>query len=649
MTIFQAQAQAAATSLNRQDTALRKIKDNIKGLDAAVKGATGEQSRLSTQITRTKSSLDQQEQSVARAEAAYVELALSARQADAQLAELSQRSLGRLDEQLVEQGIAASRAKAEFNELDAEARKLRSAIGAVGVPTREMAAALAFAAQKADEAQFAFLLQQETLERMGRAYRDVQGDLQSTAAVSARFEQEQRELSTAMRKVADDGLRQRNVLRGLNDTYTQAASVSNRLEQTTRGVAAANERGASATSRMAAAYREFYGDSRRSLSLLQRIRGEVLSLVAAYGGLYGAIEVLRGTVEAYQTLEAAQARLSVAVGGDQDLAAQELDFVRRTADRLGISFGVLSQEYSKFAIATKETRLEGEATRKIFLAVAEAARVNRSSTSEMAGVLTALTQIVSKGAVQMEELRQQLGDRLPGAIRIMADGLGVTTERLIEMMEAGEVTSDALLPFADELTKRFGPGLADALKSTSTAIGRLGNEAFEALLRFGQAGFLEAFTDLALTITDTLKSADFQAFSDNASAAMAKLVNFIGFAIENFRVLAAVITAFIGLRLTPIVLAVAATFRDFAREVKVAGVALATTGAQAQGATGRLAAMTGAVGRLRIALTGLLSTTGIGLLVAAIGAGIALWATEADNATEALVEHEAIVDQVKNT
>ena len=47
--------------------------------------------------------------------------------------------------------------------------------------------------------------------------------------------------------------------------------------------------------------------------------------------------------------------------------------------------------------------------------MAEAARVNRSSTQEMQGVFTALTQIVSKGAVQMEELRQQLGDRLPGA------------------------------------------------------------------------------------------------------------------------------------------------------------------------------------------------------------------------------------------
>lgn len=648
MVIFGSQAERAAANVEKQQRALTKIGDNLRDLKTASDGANTAQGRLQTNLTRTASNLDKQEVAVARAEGAYVELALAAQQADAQLAELSQRSLGRLDEQLVEQGIAANRARQEFNELDAEARQLRASIGAVGVPTREMANALSFAEQKADEAQLKFLLQQETLERMGRAYREVSGDLKSTSAVSQQFEQEQRQLAQAMQQVSNEGLQQRNVLRGLNAAYTRAASTSNRLEGAARRTAAANERAAQATGRLAAAYRQFYGDTRRSLSLLQRIRGEVLSLIAAYGGLYGVIEVLRGTVDAYQTLEAAQARLTVAVGGDQAAAAQELDFLRRTADRLGITFGTLATEYSKFSIATRNTNLEGEATRKIFVAVAEAARVNRSSTREMAGVFTALTQIVSKGAVQMEELRQQLGDRLPGAIKIMADGLGVGTDELIKMMENGEVTADALVPFAEELQRKFGAGLPAALESTSTSIGRLANEAFEALLRFGQAGFLEAFTDLADTITATLQSADFRAFSDTASAALARLVNFIGFAIENFRVLAAVLTAFIGLKLTPVVLAIGASLRDMGRDALTASAGIRATGTAAATTTGRLGAAAAAVGRLRGALLALLSSTGIGLLVAAIGAGVALWATEADNATEAMVEHEKIVDDVKN-
>ena len=92
----------------------------------------------------------------------------------------------------------------------------------------------------------------------------------------------------------------------------------------------------------------------------------------------------------------------------------------------------------------------------------------------------------------------------------MADGLGVTTAELTKMLEQGQVTSDALLPFADELTKRFGPGLGDALKSVTAQIGRLGNAAFESLVRFGQAGFIEAFGDFADRLTSLLNSADFR-------------------------------------------------------------------------------------------------------------------------------------------
>lgn len=649
MTIFATQSQQAAANVAKQERVLAKIEDNLVGVKAQAAAAGGEQSRLAGKFAQATQSLAQQQQVIDRAESNYVDLAQAAGRADAALESLSAQSLGRLAQELKNQRRETLSAKREYVELSQAATQLATNIGRVGVPTREMAEQFARTVVAAGRAKTEYQEQRVALELMGRAYREVGTDISSINGVQGRF---QAILAQTSANLSQNAAAAQKADRALDGLYQASNRVTGSLSGVSSGatrVAAANERAATATGRLAAAYREFYGDTRRSLSLLQRIRGEVLSLVAAYGGLFGVISVLQGTVKAYEQLEAAQSRLTVAVGGDQAAATQELDFLRRTADRLGVSFGVLSQEYSKFAIATKGTRLEGAATREIFVSVAEAARVNRSSTEEMAGVFTALTQIVSKGAVQMEELRQQLGDRLPGALQLMADGIGVTTAELIKMLEQGEVTSDALLPFARELTERFGPGLAQALTSTSTAIGRLGNEAFEALLRFGQAGFLEAFTELAQTITTTLQSADFQTFSDNASAAISKLVNFISFGVENFDILAAAITAFLALRLTPVVLAVAAGFRDFGRDILSAAVATKAAGAAASGATGRIAAMGVAVSRLRVALTALLSTTGIGLLVAAVGAGIALWATEADSATEALIEHERIVDEIKNT
>jgi tape measure domain-containing protein len=59
--------------------------------------------------------------------------------------------------------------------------------------------------------------------------------------------------------------------------------------------------------------------------------------------------------------------------------------------------------------------------------------------------LEAFSQMAGKGVVNMEELRQQLGDALPGALKIAADGLGVTQAKLFEMVKAGDVTADQLL------------------------------------------------------------------------------------------------------------------------------------------------------------------------------------------------------------
>tara|TARA_Y100000593_G_scaffold83521_2_gene157507 strand:- start:8375 stop:13438 length:5064 start_codon:yes stop_codon:yes gene_type:complete len=646
--IFATQSEQAAQSLARQETVLNKIDQNVANLQTVTKSASNEQNRLEGSLDKTTASLERQQQQLTEAEAKYVEIAEAAGRFDQALADSANASRGNLEEQLVQQGIAAREAREEFEKLARESREYANAATAAGPPTREASQQMQFLAQRADEAQFKLLAQEEALERMGNAYREIGNDLQSTAQGQARFIAAQEKLGTAMREVAEDGFRSRQAIRNLHSEAQRATGSVNSLAQASRRQADASSRGASETGRLADAYRQLYGDTRRSLSYTQRLRGEVLSLIAAYGGFYGVIELLRGVVDAYQTLEGAQARLNVAVGNDFEQSAKEMDFVRRTADRLGIELGVLATEYSKFAIATKDTNLEGAATRKIFVSVAEAARVNRSSVTEMSGVFTALTQIVSKGAVQMEELRQQLGDRLPGALKIMADGLGVTTGELVKLMENGQIGAEALIPFAEELERRFGPGLAESLQGVTTALGRLKNAAFQALVTFGRGGFIDSFGDLANTLTDVLQSAKFEEFAERASAAMGKLLDVIGFVAENFELFTAAAAGFLGLKLTPLIIAIATKMGTLASAAAGAAGSFAAfaTGARTAGAAAATSAAS--VGRLTIALRALLSSTGIGLAITAISAGIGYWATTANEATEALVDHEKIIDEVRN-
>ena len=98
------------------------------------------------------------------------------------------------------------------------------------------------------------------------------------------------------------------------------------------------------------------------------------------------------------------------------------------------------------------------------------------SADDTSGTLRALNQIISKGKVQAEELRGQLGDRIPGAFQIMARALKVTTAELDEMLKKGELIADEVLPkFAEEMEKTFGVENTNRIETLTGSTNRLAN------------------------------------------------------------------------------------------------------------------------------------------------------------------------------
>lgn len=207
----------------------------------------------------------------------------------------------------------------------------------------------------------------------------------------------------------------------------------------------------------------------RRLSSLNR---NVIGLQGAVRGLaLGALirDVTRTTL-AWETHE----RTLKAVTGSQRAADMELEFARGLAERLGLQVQSLTGDYARFIAAARGTRLEGELSRDVFAAVAESARVLGLSADDTTGVLRALQQMISKGTVQAEELRGQLGERLPGAFQIAARAMGVSTSKLGEMLEQGEVLADDLLPrLAVQLREEFGGAVEEASNSAAANFARL--------------------------------------------------------------------------------------------------------------------------------------------------------------------------------
>ena len=637
-----------AASVGRAEAALAGLRDQQVKTNTALASSASQQNRLEAAAEKAAGALRSQDQALERAAENYKGVQIAANETEAAIFGLEEQVRGGLLRAFGQQRAQLKATEQAFAANSAEAQRLARELRSVDEPSKELAAAFEATRAAAARGRQEVRAQQEALQRLRGVLRESGGDLDEFSSRQNRFATI---IDRASKGFAEYGQEARKAA-AANDRLVQsqnlADSSARRLVGTTRDLARAKADGARSTGIFSDAIREFYGETRSALSFTQRLRGEVLSLVAAYGGFFAVIDLVRNVVNSFQTLEAATNRLNVVFQGDDLAVTNELDFLRRNAERLGIEFGALAQEYTKFAIATQGTNLEGAETRRIFISVAEAARVNNLTLDQLQGTFVALTQIVSKGSVSMEELRQQLGDRLPGAIQIMAAGLNVGTDELIKMIEQGQVSSDALSSFADELDRRFADALPEALETTNAALGRFQNALFQTFLRIGEGGAIRGFTDLLRDLTETLDSAQFRDFADRVGAALGTLFDVLGSLAQNFDLVIIAATTFIGLKVAPFVVAILVVLRQLPLTIATVRGSFVALQASMLATTGTLTGTAAAVTRLRGALTLLMSSTGIGLLVALIGTGIGLWITRTEDATVALRQHEQLLDQVRN-
>ena len=215
------------------------------------------------------------------------------------------------------------------------------------------------------------------------------------------------------------------------------------------------------------------------------------------------------------------------VTGSAEKAKQEMAFVRNEAQRLGIDVRSASDAYLSLTAAAKGTSIEGEETRKIFVSIANAMGRLGKSSADSEGALRAVQQMLSKGKVSAEELRGQLGERLPGAFQAASRAIGVTTQELDKMLQGGEIIAEEFLPkFAIELDKTFGS--TEKIKTFNASwqrfLNTLGFAAQEGQKATGAMGLLQAALDKTatginfITLALTAMSAEFVAAGKSIGA-----------------------------------------------------------------------------------------------------------------------------------
>jgi tape measure domain-containing protein len=397
-------------------------------------------------------------------------------------------------------------------------------------------------------------------ERAGIAVDQLAKRMRAGAVDVDKLDREMNQAKSTLHNAAEALSRQSSVLASM-DAALQKAGIdttnltnaekklvaqTNALTKSVNDLGEAHRKGAAQANQNAAAQKKL--GERTTLSFLQRQRGEVLSLTTQYLGLMAAIRGVVSVLDAYKKEQVVRSRLAAVVGQDQKAIDAEYALILRQSNRLGFAFNEFALSYSKFAIAAKGSGVSIENTRLIFEAFAEASRVAGLSTEDFEGSLKAVEQMMSKGQITAEELRQQLGDRLPGAFKLVADSVGVSVAELNKMLETGKVSSDYLVNVALQLKKINKDQLKNSTEQLVAAQGRLQSALQQFEIRIAKSGFADAYQRLLGTLTTFLNSGQADRFATQIGGLLEGLVKATTFLAKNLPLVEVALIAVFGFK-----------------------------------------------------------------------------------------------------
>jgi len=237
---------------------------------------------------------------------------------------------------------------------------------------------------------------------------------------------------------------------------------------------------------------------------------------AAVGGAIGAqVGMVRqaiGSTAEYSAALGLQRKALRLVISDNDRYAKSQEFLTAKSEKLAIPQDVIVRQFTSLTASVKGAGKSVSDAEKVFESIAAGIRGTGGSLEDMKAAMRATAQVFSKGKVSAEELRQQLGERLPGAFTIFAESMGKTPAQLDKMLEQGQVTLDDFMKFSETLFKKYGKNaeilaagpeaagdrLAVAMSSLKDNVGQL--------LRPVGAGFQDTFTDIVKQIDGAAKA-----------------------------------------------------------------------------------------------------------------------------------------------
>ncbi len=523
----------------------------------------------------------------------------------------------------------AGAARSTLGGVEEEVNSLASAIGRIEGPVQDARGQL----RQLAEAQRALTTQASGIEAYQRqlqslrdaraAFSDARGQVLQYASAMRQAEAPTAEMESELRRLQSNlasasGQMQQQVARTRQMRYElQQAGVD------TKNLAGAQERltlaaktSVQAVGQLSAAIKKygnaaedaaqdtnfFESNGRTTLSFFQRMRGELLALVAAYGGLQGAINLADQSVDAFNTKQGVQNQLALSVGNDAKAIGAEYEYIRQQADRIGIAFEGAAKGYAKFSAAATLAGRSRQEVRYVAETFMEVGRVANLTADDMNGVFKALEQIYSKGKIQAEELRGQLGDRLFGAFELAAAALKDQFPQLDKAMKDGLITSEQLVLIAEKYKETVAGQLPTAMQSLAANQARLNSAVFDFKVLIAESGFADEYGKLITKLSAFFRSDDGKKFAQDLSSLFGTVVQVLSVLLDHLDEVKLAVELAFGAKAAQLVAGLATSITSRLLPALVAlQTELTATGLKGKGAAG---VIQGAFGVLMAAMVG---------------------------------------------
>ena len=290
---------------------------------------------------------------------------------------------------------------------------------------------------------------QETTDVTQQAFRQL---AQETRAVGSKETTTTlQENAKALREVGSSANSAKTSLNQYNTAATKASSKSNKVSTGFSGVAVASTKAKSA------------------------VRG----LTTALGGFI-TIQSARSALNNALAFDRVENRMRAATNSTEEYN-QKTKLASDLADKLGVDLLAASRGFATLTAATRGSGVEGAITDQLFESILKTSAALSLTADETNSVILAFGQVASKGRAAAEEIRGQIGERIPGFYAKLAEALGKSQAELTKLLDQGLLSSDeALKASAVALDKAFGQKALNNAQSATAQYNRIVNEVRQA-------------------------------------------------------------------------------------------------------------------------------------------------------------------------